>query len=120
MAGRITNWQTEQWLQDIVENTYVAIHFDNPDVAGEWNSELFGGGYVRQKAAMYSPNDRAVWNSKAVTFNGLPAVLITHVCGWDAQINGNMRFSIALPEPVRVLAGSRYSFGPGVLAVSLD
>lgn len=120
MSGRITDWQTEEWLSSIMESTWMALHFDNPDVAGEWNSEVFGGGYVRQKAAMHQPNDRALWNSATVTFNGLPSVLITHVCGWTDQINGNMRFNIALPTPVRTISGGQYSFGPGTLAVSLD
>jgi len=120
MAGRITSWQTEQWLTEFIEGTWMALHFDNPDIAGEYNSEIFGGGYHRVQAVMYQPNDRAVWNSAPVVFNGLPVVTITHVCGWTDQVNGNMRFSIALPSPVRAVAGSQYAFGAAVLAVSLD
>lgn len=119
-TGRITDWQAEEWLASIMDNVWVGLHFDNPDIAGEWNSEVFGGGYSRQRASMYQPNDRALWNSNAVIFNGMPAVIVTHVCGWTEQIGGNMRFLIELPEPIRMLAGSRQSFGPGVLAISLD
>lgn len=120
MAGRLTDWQIERWLEDVVNNTWVALHFDNPDIAGQYNSEFYGGGYRRVQAVMYQPNNRAVWNSAPVIFNSLPGIMITHVCGWDASINGNMRFSIELPSPVRVISGSQYSFGPGSLAVSMD
>jgi hypothetical protein len=120
MTGRLTSWQTEKWLEEIADSTWMALHFDNPDVASEWNSEVFGGGYSRQLASMYMPNDRALWNSGIVSFNGLPSVMVTHVCGWDSAIKGNMRFSIALPVPLRVIDGGQYSFGAGSLAISLD
>lgn len=120
MTGRMTDWQIEQWLESIREDIWVALHFDNPDVAGQYNSEVFGGGYHRQKASMTMPNNRAIWNSSAVVFNGLPTISITHVCAWDSQINGNLRFSVALDDPVRVVAGGQYSFGTATMALSLD
>lgn len=120
MTGRISDWQAEQWLEDLREGTWMALHFDNPDVAGAYNSEMFGMGYARQKVTMTPTANRATWNASAVTFSGLPAAVVTHVCGWDAAINGNLRFSIALPNPLRILAGSRQSFGPQILAVSFD
>jgi hypothetical protein len=120
MTGRISDWQVEQWLAELSGDTWMALHFDNPDVAGAYNSELSGQGYARQKVTMGATANRAVWNSGAVIFAGLPASIITHICGWDAAVNGNLRFSIALPNPLRILAGSRQSFASGVLAVSLD
>lgn len=120
MSGRISDYQVEQWLAALQDSTFMALHTDNPDVAGAYASELFGGGYVRQKVTLTAPANRASWNAGVVTFSGLPAATITHIGGWNALINGDLRFSIALPAPLRVTAGSTRSFPAQMLAISLD
>lgn len=120
MSGRISDWQVEQWLNDIQGTIWMSLHTDNPDVAGAYNSELYGQGYARQRVSMSPASNRAAWNTSSITFAGLPGAIVTHIGGWDEAINGNLRFSIALASPLRIVAGSRQAFPPQILAVSLD
>jgi hypothetical protein len=120
MSGRFSDYQTEDWLSQVADNTWLSLHFDNPDVAGAYASEVFGQGYSRVRGVFADASGRAIWNSGTVTFTGLPAVVVTHVGGWNEAINGDLRFAVALPNPVRVQAGGRYSVSANTVALSLD
>ena len=116
MSGRFSDYQVNQWLGDL-SNIWLAAHFDNPDVAGAYASEVFGGSYQRVACVMTMNNSRVLYNS-ACEIKGLPAVSITHLAGWDVQINGNLLFSVALPAPVRIAAGKSYSVPVNTIALS--
>jgi hypothetical protein len=120
MPGRFSDYQTEKWLDEIQSDCWLALHFDNPDIAGAYNSEVFGQGYARVRGVFTDASGRAIWNSGTVTWTGLPAVVVTHIAGWNERINGDYLFSVALPNPVRVAAGGRYSVGSNTVALSLD
>jgi hypothetical protein len=120
MPGRFSDWQTEEWLDDVQSATWLSLHYDNPDVAGAYASEVSGQGYARVRGVFTDASGRAIWNSSTITWSGLPAVVVTHIGGWNALINGDLRFSVALPNPVRVSAGGRYSIGSNTVALSLD
>jgi hypothetical protein len=120
MTGRFSDWQTEEWLNDIQGGTWLSLHIDNPDISGAYASEIFGQGYSRVRGVFGDASGRAVWNTGILTFTGLPAAVITHVGGWNAAINGDLRFSVALPNPVRVQAGGRYSLAAKTIVASLD
>jgi hypothetical protein len=120
MTGRISDYRAHLWLGELATGFYIALHHDNPDVAGAYASEVFGGGYARQKVSFTSPNNRAMFNMGAVSWNGLPGVTVTHLALWDSLINGNYEASIALDVPQRVLAGKSLAYGTGLLAFSLD
>ena len=118
--GRISDYRAEKWLGELVEGYYVGLHHDNPDVAGAYASEVFGGGYTRQVVQFTTPNNRAIFNLTALQWNGLPGVTITHLALWDSLINGNFEASIELDLPVRVLPGRSLGYPASVLAFSLD
>jgi len=120
MTGRISDYRAHTWLGQLTTGRFLAVHHDNPDVAGAYASEVFGGGYARQPMTFTSPNNRAIFNLNAVNWNGLPGVTITHLALWDALINGNYEAAIELDVPVRVLAGKSLSYASGLLAFSLD
>ena len=67
-----------------------------------------------------TPDARAVWNSSALLWTGLPVVTLTHVGGWDSQINGNMKFFGPLPDPVKIQLGKSFTIQPLDLAISID
>jgi len=119
MTGRISDYLTGKWLADL-STCWVALHTDNPDIAGAYASEVFGGGYGRQIGQFSFPDSRATWNTNAISFAGLPAVTLTHLCGWDSTVNGNLLWSIALDTPIRVIAGRGVSWAPETFAISLD
>lgn len=117
MAGRFADFLVHGWLKDL-GTCYIAAHFDNPDVAGAYASEVWGGAYVRCKTFFSEPTGRATWNSSLITFTGLPSIMITHLAAWDVAVNGNYLACVELPSPIRVLAGGRYDLGTEQVAFS--
>lgn len=117
MPGRFSDHRVELWLNEL-STIWLAAHYDNPDVAGAYASEVFGGSYARVMCPLTQSSNRVVYNLNPVTILGLPAVTVTHIAGWDTQINGNMEFSIPLPSPVRVLAGKSLPIPASAIALS--
>jgi hypothetical protein len=115
-----TDMVVDQWLRDIVDQCYVALHFDNPDLAGAYASEIFGGAYKRTKVTFTPPESRATFNDSDITFKGLPAITITHIAGWDALINGNLLFFGPLPNPVKIQLGKTFTLSALDLSLSVD
>lgn len=115
-----TDTIVDGWLRDIVDQCYLALHFDNPDLAGAYASEVFGGGYKRILTTFTTPDSRACFNDSDITWNGLPAITITHIAGWDALVNGNLMFFGLLPDPYRVQLGKSFTLSPFDLALSID
>lgn len=120
MSGRVSDYQVTQWLTGLQSGTWLGLHFDNPDVAGAYASEVFGSGYARQSIDFSFPDARAMWNRSQISFSGMPPVTITHLGLWDSGINGNLLASISLDVPIRSFTGKTVSFAPDTIAVSLD
>lgn len=114
-----TDYRVHQWLGQF-STIWLSLHYDNPDVAGAYASELFSGSYARAKASVGQPSNRGVFIISDVTFVGLPSTRITHLGGWDAQYNGNLEFSSPLPSPLTVLAGGSKSFPGNSVVLSMD
>lgn len=114
-----TDYRVHQWLSQFTE-LWLSLHYDNPDTAGAYASELFSGSYTRIAVTMGVPNSRGVFVTSDVTFTGLPATRITHLGGWDAQYNGNLEFSAPLPAILTVLAGSSKTFPSNTIGLSMD
>lgn len=119
MSGRVSDYLVQKWLTTI-QSGWLALHHDNPDVAGAYASEVFGGGYSRVKVQFGAPNNRAIFNVGAVKWTGLPAVTVTHVALWDVQLNGNFLVAFEMETAVRVLAGKSISYASQEIAISLD
>lgn len=119
MTGRISDYRAHKWLDELGTG-YLALHHDNPDVAGAYASEVFGGGYARQLVTFTSANNRAIFTMSAVLWAGLPGVTVTHIALWDSLINGNYEGCIGLLTPERVLPGKSISYAAGQIAFSLD
>lgn len=117
--GIFSDYQVEKWLKEL-NNCYAALHFDNPQVASAYASEVFGGSYVRKKMAMTDPSARSTWNIAALSWTGLPQVLLTHIGFWDLSVNGNLLGSAPLAEVKRILNGGTYAIGATQLALSFQ
>jgi len=116
--GSFSAYQVEKWLSDL-NNTYAALHFDNPEVAGAYMSEISGGSYKRCKAQFTAPDNRSTWNSNDLAWTGLPGnVKLAFIAIWDAQVNGNYICSAPLDAVTRVAAGSSFRYAAGELALS--
>lgn len=162
-SGRFSDYQVGVWLRGIGD-IWLALHYDNPEIAGAYASEVFGGSYERQRISFGPPlqapeapgdfgpirgNDpvprntldagrfritqdttaisavlntvgRGIFNTTAARFSGLPAVEITHLCGWDAKVNGNMLFVADLDVPHRAVAGGTFPIPESAIALSID
>ena len=112
-----SDYQVHLWL-NALDGYYVGAHFDSPIQAGAYASELSGDGYVRQQAFFTDASNRTMWNTNNFSFAGLPACVITHFAGWDAKTKGNMRWSLELPEPKRIIAGGGFTVVEGEMALS--
>lgn len=117
--GRFSDHKVQEFLESF-DHTYLALHFDNPDVAGAYASELFGGGYERQKVEFGAVTGRGISVITSALFAGLPSVTITHLCGWDAKTNGNLDFLIEIEPPVRTKEGGTYSVPANSVVLSFD
>ena len=118
MDGSVTDEQAHLWLQEIAENGWISLHYDNPALAGEDRAELAGGGYVRVKMIWKQPNNRAIWSDMDARFNGLTQTKITYFGVWDSAVKGILRAYAELPEPAVVLNGKGYILHEKTLSVS--
>lgn len=117
--GVFSNYQVEQWLSD-VQDGWLGLAYDNPEVAGAYASEIFGGSYTRQLYSMTSPSSRGMLLLNDIMYTALPAVEVTYLVGWDAQYNGNYLWSAPLEEPYRVIEGRNLSIPAGTIGLSHD
>lgn len=117
--GRFSDYQVNEWLSDI-GSFWLSLHYDAPETAGAYASEIFGGSYSRQKCQLGSAENRSVYVLNNVLFTGLPAIRITHVAGWDAEFNGNYILSDDLPSPINMALGKPLSIPGGTIALSMD
>lgn len=117
MSGRFSDYRVEKWLREL-QTCYLALHFDNPDVAGAYSSEIFGGSYVRCQTSFSDPANRAMWNVSNIKFTGLPAIVLTHIAAWDSPINGNLEMSAPLVDEIRVVPGGRFDMAANQFALS--
>ena len=118
MDGSVTDEQAHRWLQEIADNGWVSLHYDNPALAGEDRAELAGGAYVRVKMIWKQPNNRAIWSAIDARFIGLMQTKISYFGVWDAGVKGFLRAYAELPEPAVVLNGKGYILHAETLAVS--
>lgn len=112
-----SDYLVHKWLSDL-EEIWVGLNYEDPDVGGAYASEITGGGYVRHRVAMRAPSNRATWNISPISFFSLSPALVTHASAWDAATNGNYLFSAKLPTPLRAIAGGRIDLPAEVLAFS--
>ena len=115
--GNFSSYQVERWLGQLT-NHYAALHYDNPEVAGAYASEVFGGSYIRCKVIFTVPDNRAVWNANNLSWAGLPSMRISYIALWDAQINGNYVCSAPLDSVFRAVAGAKFIYPAGSFAIS--
>lgn len=116
--GAFSPYQIHQWLDD-ARTGWLALHYEDPRTAGAYASEVFGGSYARLAYEMTQPTDLGMFLSNDLLFNGLPAVTITHVAGWDDQNNGNYLWSAPLPQPRKVFSGKSLSLPAGTIGLSM-
>lgn len=113
-----TNLLTELMLGHL-KGSYAALHFEDPAVAGEWASELSGGGYCRVNASMMPTGMGAAWNLNPIVFKGLPAGRISHVALWDRPSGGSMLTYAPLTPAVTMIEGGVFPIGAQEYAVSI-
>jgi hypothetical protein len=114
-----SDYRINTWLGQL-RGIWIALHYDNPEVAGAYASELFSGSYARQAASLGPPSNRGIYVINDITFGGLPDTRITYLGGWDAQYSGNLEFSVILPAPIIAIAGSSKTFPANTIALSID
>lgn len=117
-TGLFTDYRVNLWLGDLTA-LWLGLHFADPNISGAYASEVFGGSYIRVLANFSTPDSRVIFNNDDVTFTGMPAVRVTHVAGWNKQYNGDMEFSVALPESKVIQAGKKFQIASATLAISL-
>lgn len=98
----------EKALADVGAESWVALNFDDPEVAGGEATEITGTGYIRQLASFSDIANRSMWVIAPLSWQGLPQTRVTHVSGWTGQYGGSLQWSGPLPAPVRILEGKGY------------
>lgn len=113
-----TEFVLHDTLQRIKDQSWVALHFDDPGLSGAYASELSGGGYGRILAVFGDIASKHMWLSQDVTFSGLPLSMITYIAGWDAEHRGNLQWACQLLPPQRVLEGKGITIQAETVALS--
>ena len=119
MDGSITDDQAHEWLQDIADNGWISLHFDNPALGGVDRAEISGGGYNRIKMPFSRPQNRAIWSLRSIEFAGLNQNKISHFGIWNAEHRGKLRAYGEFRTPHIVLTGGRVNIKDGDLAITI-
>jgi hypothetical protein len=120
--GSVTDDQAHAWLQDIADNGWISLHFDNPGLGGAERAEISGGGYQRFKMSFSQPSNRTIWSLKDAKWTGLIQNKITYLGIWNTRDNKPNTFLRAygeLPDPVAILNGKGFIIPAGRIAVSI-
>jgi hypothetical protein len=116
--GLFSDRRVNLWLSQLT-SVYLGLAFDDPNIAGAYASEVFGGSYARILVAFDTPDGRAIFNTSDVVWTGMPATRVTHVVAWNAQYNGDMEYSVPLAKAEPVEAGKKFTVPSATLAISL-
>lgn len=117
--GTFDDAKVHEWLQGIIENAWVSLHYESPGLLSLGRGEIGGGGYARQQGSFSTPVNRTTWNLAGVRFSGLLQNRITHFGIWDYNHHGTLVAYGELPLPVVVLTGGGYLINEGQLALSI-
>lgn len=118
-AGRFSDHRVQTWLAQ-TPSFWIACHFDNPEMAGAYASEIFGGSYERVRCEFSTPTARGIFNITPVTFVGLPVGNIAYIAGWDSKTAGNMEWLAELDKPMRVQSGASWTIPQEKIVLSID
>ena len=111
-----TDYLTEQMLTKL-ENSWAALHFEDPGIIGGVSTELLGASRV--PAAMEATGSKVAWNTGPLVWRGLPAGKIAFVALWDRQAEGNLLAYAPLTPAVNMIEGGVFSLNAYELAVSI-
>ena len=116
--GLFSDYRVNLWLTSL-SSVWLALHFDDPNIAGAYASEVFGGSYARVKATFSDPEGRVIFNEGDINWTGMPSTRVTHIAAWNAQYNGDMEYSVPLAKAESVAAGKKFHIDSAALAISL-
>lgn len=107
-------------LQDIKDECWVALHFDDPELAGAYASEINGGGYDRRPANFGEITNNHMWVTNNLRWEGLTLNLVAYLGGWDKHHNGNLQWTSELQPPQRILEGKGFVVPSDTIALSFS
>lgn len=113
-----TEYVAHKSLKDIKDECWVALHFDDPTLAGAYASEVNGGGYGRILSKWGEISNKIMWLDNNLIWTGLQQTRITHLGGWNAEFNGDLMWVSQVKPPARILDGKGYSVAKGTIALS--
>jgi hypothetical protein len=119
MDGSVTPEQAHQWLQEIADDGWISLHFDNPMLAGRDAAEVIGAGYLRVKMAWSQPSNQSIWSLKDARFTGLNATKVTHFGVWNKDAKGMLRAYAEFSSPKVVMNGKGLVLVAGSIAISV-
>lgn len=116
--GSATDEQVTTWLQDIADNGWLSLHYDNPALNGIDRAEITGGGYQRFQMHWSQPSNRAIWSLVDARFTGLVQNKLTYFGVWNKATKGFLRAYGELTDPVTVINGKGYVLHAGMVVIS--
>ena len=117
--GEVTDWLVAQWLAFFTP-AWFSLHIANPTRAGDIETEVIGGSYLRMSGGFTPYDARTIWLGTNLAWTGMPAVTVTHVGVWNAQYNGQLLSSGGLPKPyAKVPQGGSFALDAYTYAVSV-
>jgi len=119
MSGSLTDQFVNDFLQVIADEGWCSLHYDSPALADVAFSEIFGGGYVRQRVRWSMPTSRAIWSMEPIRFTGLSAGSISHFGIWSAKNDGQLYAYGNLPRKALLTTGQGYAIDAGDLVIAI-
>jgi hypothetical protein len=98
---------------------YMALHTGDPGDAGT-ASEVVGGSYAPQLITFAAASSGASASNAAVTFNSMPATVVTHFSIRENSPSGNPLYVGPLSASQTLSAGQQLLFNSGQVTVSAD
>ena len=92
-------------------NLYMSLHTADPGDNGA--SEATGGSYARKAITFAAASNGKVESAGAVTYDGMPAAMITHFGIWSAASGGTFLGGGPLAASKTTTAGDTLNFAAG-------
>lgn len=113
-----TDHQVGLFFATLPSSAFLSLHYANPALGGLGAAEFTGGSYVRQPLSLSVVSQRAIHNTNAILFTGLPASTVAYLGIWDAVAAGILRAYIPVLPTAAVVSGGQFPVSVGDLALT--
>lgn len=121
MDGRWSDWQVQRWLDELGP-TWLGLFASDPFAASDpLMVEHFAPTYSRPPMTFSRTGPRLLTSAAAASWQGLPVgAPVAAIGGFDAPVNGRLRFALPEADDAVIRPGGLYSLPAGSIYLGVD